>query len=178
MRGILLSLTLAITVGFNAHASERDLKPADTVSPEFCMIQSVRSDMSLLSAPIKSREDLARHVREGKVNGSPLRAFSKEGARDFIASLRFNELGLTSYRYDVLEHELSVTEAYLVLSLFGAQDDIRMLNVVRVETQLDRDLLAVGDVAAMCNGGDYPDMKCSARATCAPMSRHICKANC
>lgn len=106
------------------------------------------------------------------------RALSKEGTRKFIASLRFNENGLTSYRYDILEEELSVTDVYLVLSLFGAQDDIRMLDKARVESQLDHDLLAVGDVAAMCTGGDYKDMHCTSRATCSPMSRHVCKASC
>lgn len=169
---------MIFTCGLNAHAAEKPMKPAASASPQFCMIQSVRSDMGLLSAPIRSRKDLSRHVRDGKENGSPLRALSKEGRREFIASLRFNENGLTSYRYDILEQELSVTDAYLVLSLFGAQDDIRMLDKARVDSQLDHDLLAVGDVAAMCSGGDYKDMQCSSRATCAPMSRHVCKSTC
>lgn len=162
----------------NTRAAEPEARPAASVSPQFCMIQSVRSDMGLLSAPIRSRKDLSRHMRDARETGSPLRALSKQGTRKFIASLRFNEYGLTSYRYDILEQELSVTDAYLVLSLFGAQDDIRMLDKARVDSQLDNDLLMVRDLAAECSGGDYKDMQCSARATCAPMTRHICKSNC
>lgn len=178
MRVFFLAAALVFVTSLNARAAEQEARPAAAVSPQFCMIQSVRSDMGLLSAPIRSRKDLSRHMRDARENGSPLRALGKDGTRKFIASLRFNENGLTSYRYDILEQELSVTDAYLVLSLFGAQDDIRMLDKARVDSQLDNDLLAVGDVAAMCSGGDYKDMQCSARATCAPMTRHVCKASC
>lgn len=179
MRALLFAAALVFSSSVTVQAAEPEVQAAAKVSPQFCMIQSVRSDMGLLSAPIKSRGELARHIRDGRENGSPLRALSKKGSQRFIASLKFNEEGVTSYRYDVLEKELSVTEAYLVLSLFGAQDDIRMLTFARVDTQLDHDLLSVVEVAASCSGnGDYPNMQCSRRATCAPMSSHICKASC
>ena len=197
MRALLLAAALVFSSSVTVQAAESEVQTAAKVSPQFCMIQSVRSDMGLLSAPIKSRQDLARHIRDGRENGSPLRALSRKGSQRFIASLKFNEEGVTSYRYDVLEKELSVTEAYLVLSLFGlekelsvteaylvlslfgAQDDIRMLTFARVDTQLDHDLLSVVEVAASCSGnGDYPNMQCARRATCAPMSSHICKASC
>lgn len=179
-----VQLLVAAVVFLSASTAIASDKPSDPgtpdVSPQSCIIQSLRSDMNLATAEVRSRRDLAAHQRKSAESGSPLDALSPRGKRDFLASLRFNENGLTSYRYDILDNELTVTQAYMVLALFGAEEDIKFLHQARVESPLDGDLKKVGQVSAMCGdgGGDYKDMRCADRATCAPMTRHVCKASC
>lgn len=135
--------------------------------------------MNLATAEIRSRRDLAAHERKAAESGSPLDMLSPRGKRDFLASLRFNKNGLTSFRYDILDQELTVTQAYMILALFGAEDQIRYLQNARVESPLDSDLKKIGEVSAMCEGGsDYKEYKCVAPSTCETSLRHICMRSC
>ena len=83
-------------------------------------------------APIKTSGDLAAYLRSAN-RGSPLMALSPGGRQRFLDSLTFNENGLVSYRYEDLAQELTASQAYRVLSLFGAQRTTHLLHA-RVET--------------------------------------------
>lgn len=105
-----------------------------------CQIQSLRSDMALFMAPIRSQRDLRRHLRDAREADSPIDFLSPRAKRLFLASLVFGDSGLAGYRYEELERELTVSQAYEVLALFGAQDDVRLFPNLRVRTKLDAEL--------------------------------------
>ena len=54
-----------------------------------------------------------------------------------MESLAFNENGLTQYRYDVLRDNLSASQSYRILKLFGAEGSGSFLRSSRVESELD-----------------------------------------
>jgi hypothetical protein len=148
----------------------------DVSTMAFCQEKRLREDLDLLNAPIRSRRDLVRHLRASRDEGSPLLALSEEGRRRFLSSLTFNEKGVTGYRYDDLERELTATEAYLILALFGVQGDVARMQNLREETFLDRELKSL--MKTQCQNGDYMDYRCESRATCTSHTRYICKASC
>jgi|GEM_PF-2724590 len=153
-----------------------DAEASDAATAKFCQVKRLRDHMDLLNAPIRSHRDLARHLRLARDEGSPLFALSNEARRRFLASLSFNENGLTGYRYDDLERELTATQAYLILALFGSQSDVARFPKLREKTSLDRELKATSKL--QCSNGDWVDFQCVARATCRAITRYICKATC
>ena len=72
-------------------------------------------------APIRSKTDLDKYLREHQVN--PFNAFDKRGLERFIDSLTFNQLGLTGYRTAEIESDLTPRQAYAILSLRSSEDD-------------------------------------------------------
>lgn len=77
-------------------------------------------ELAFLVAPIKTQADLTEYVEMTRNHHSPLNKISPEKRNHFINSLTCNEKGLTGYNYQDLQ-DLSVSEAYEVLALFGAQ---------------------------------------------------------
>jgi hypothetical protein len=59
---------------------------------------------------------------------TPLDALSTEAKQRFIASLRFSSKGLSTYRFDDIEHELTRREAYALTSLFGVEESVSRLH--------------------------------------------------
>jgi len=177
----MIRLKLVVAAAFLLIAQTVAAEPVNgelEASPQYCVSLPIIYELNAISAEIKSRADLARHESE-RDRPSPLDALSKEGRREFLKSLKFNELGLASYRYDALERELTVSQAYLILALFGAQDEVAMLDGLEVETDLDREIKALGEVSAQCSGGgDLKGYMCSARATCAPAEKLVCRGTC
>lgn len=149
-----------------------------SVAPSSCQIQSLRSDMALLTAPIRSQRDLRRHLRDARETDSPLDFLSPRAKRLFLSSLVFGDSGLSGYRYEELSRELTVSQAYQVLALFGAQDDVRLLPNLRLRTKLDAELRDFAQISAECDSGDRVNYQCVSRATCGNLTRYICKSNC
>lgn len=118
------------------------------VAPSACQIQSLRSDMALLTAPIRSQRDLRRHLRDAREADSPLDFLSPRAKRLFLSSLVFGDSGLSGHRYEELSRELTVSKAYQVLALLGAQDDIRLLPNLRLRTGLDAELRDYARISA------------------------------
>lgn len=60
--------------------------------------------------------------------------FSGTGSKKrFVESLRFNEKGVTSFTYSDIEAELSASQAYRLLSLFGLESAISSMHKIRVD---------------------------------------------
>lgn len=139
-------------------------------------------DIALALAPIRSREQLDSYLHRTPKGQSPLDRLSPPAKSRFIESLTFNETGLTGFRYDDLQAELSASQAYRILSLFGAQHTTRMLKQAKVESLLDAELLSpAGDGSGpVCPSQpcDYAGYMCEGRATCAPNINTICMRNC
>ena len=69
---------------------------------------------------IRSRADLQQYLAVAAQTGSPLNALSPGARRRFLASMKFNAAGVTTFRYDDLQNELTVRQAYDVLALSGS----------------------------------------------------------
>lgn len=123
-------LVVASTL-FSAHAAppatQADLAAVDKAA--------LQRDLAGLGATITSQRSLSRHLSAG-VTQSPLGRLSQPALRRFLASLQFNESGLTTFRYTELEAELTPTQIYQVLALFGQQHQTPKLKHARRVTPL------------------------------------------
>jgi hypothetical protein len=149
-----------------------DLVPIDQVVQHVEQIATARDRADIVIAPIKSQEDLQNYLASAN-SGSPLYRLSKPSQERFLASLRFNENGLTSFEYVDLERELSAEQAYRLMALFGAQHVVSLFKNIRQETPADRTIMASGP-----NSQDYPGYACQSRATCAKSFDTICMSSC
>lgn len=134
-----------------------------------------RRELAYLLAPIKSNADL--HIHLSTATDSPLDRLSSHAKWLFVDSLIFGRRGLGSYRYDILEEELTLTEIYSVLSLFGVQHTTPMLKNAKSVSKADALIMESGQALGWVSrppGEDYPDYWCSSRATCTQSMNHIC----
>lgn len=122
------------------------------------------------AAPIKSPSDLVFHLK-GHPGDSPLMVLSPLTRQLFLAGLRFNEKGVTTLRYDVLE-SLTPSEAYQILSLFGMQGLTPRLNL-RGVGPLDNKVMAIAPSL-------FPlkDYYCEGRGTCRQGDNVACSDAC
>jgi hypothetical protein len=125
-------------------------------------------------APIKNKAQLERYLKLVKDEESPLQFLSEHSRKKFIESLTFHQNGgLTGYRYPELQSELTPTQIYNVLALFGAQRDVRMFRLARQESPTDAKLLEIGPTASV----DYYDYRCTSRANCRYAENYICRSD-
>lgn len=135
-------------------------------------------DLAALIAPIQSQEELKNHLADLQKNSSPLNLLSPSAREQFVNSVTFNDKGVTSYRYDVLELELTLSQAYRVLALLGAQHHIVHLKNARVETEMGKEIRSRLQKDDHTKCVDYPRYKCVAPATCASAPGYICMHSC
>lgn len=179
-----------VALAFSASASAAQPSPikTDLSGVEAAALQR---DLSNLGAPIKSQRSLSRHMSIGLAD-SPLRYLSKPALQRFLASLEFSERGLSTFRYADLEAELTPTQIYEVLALFGQQHQTPKLRRATARTSLDVDILN-GRIPGVTPAGDdcdynspfqsplcggHHDYRCSSPGTCAPSQQLICTDNC
>lgn len=91
---------------------------------------------------IRSQSDLQRYLSATANSGSPLSALSSRGRTRFLSSVTFNKRGITGFRYDDLQSELTASQIFDVLHLFGAEKDLAIIPNVRVETAADRRVMS------------------------------------
>ena len=136
-------------------------------------------ELAFIAAPIKSARDLQSYRNSGL--DSPLDKLSSRNKAQFLRSLTFNEKGLTGFRYDVLEKDLTPTEIYAVLALFGSQHLTPLLDGATARTALDSAVIDSG-VGGMSSDAAmvaaYSGYECVARATCAARADHLCLESC
>lgn len=187
MVGFLLSsLAAAAIAGQPLHSGDTSSELAGLEAA------ALQRDLAMLSAPIKSERSLRSHV-SARLDDSPLRYLSRPALERFLSSLQFNENGLTSYRYSDLEAELTPSQIYQVLSLFGQQHGTSMLKGAKIRSQLDAEIMAgplPGAAAARWDRCDVPSpspsltcgdkrgYRCIEPGTCAESSSTICTSNC
>lgn len=189
IRGMVVSLSLLATA-FSGAAGAQTSQP---VKPErngggeyspsfFCGEKMLRHDLDFLVAPIKSQADLKRHLNavESFEATSPLTRLSRDARHEFVASVTFNDKGITGYRTDTLEKELTVSQIYQVLSLFGQQRNTSIFKNSRIDSELDREIMNMykSDSSKSCDAGDYEGYKCESRGTCTRALGKICTSNC
>lgn len=136
--------------------------------------QARQAALDIAAAPIKSRADLFAYLHGVAAPLSPLSKLSP-GARDrFLASLTFNENGITGFSYEDLKNELSPMDIYKVLTLFGAQRDIALIRGLRAQNPSDALLVASPSLAP----DDHEGYACVGRATCNVRPSYICMSGC
>ena len=165
-----LFLTLLLSAPINAQDASRLLREQALMD----------QDIALSLAPIRSTTQLQQHL-QGNGRHSPLAALTPGGQKRFLASLQFNEKGITSFSYDDLQAELSASQIYQVLSLFGVQHTTSFMKNARVVTPTDQALLQpLGTTGPLCPSQpcDYDQYECEKRGTCAAAFNKICTRNC
>lgn len=99
------------------------------------------------------------------------------GARErFLNSLVFNENGLVGFYYADLAAELTPTEIYSVLSLFGAERTVSIMEGLTIQTATDEAIMSGPTTMIMIK--DHEGYKCVSRATCYESMNYICMSGC
>ncbi|MEX1829016.1 hypothetical protein [Luteibacter sp. CQ10] len=117
---------------------------------------SYQREIDEARAPIKSESDLRKYLLTESLS-SPLNRLSPDAKARFISSLIFSEKGLGSYNYQSLEDELTASQIYDVLSLFGAQATTHLISGAKVESKADLLIMQPQVISLPCEeGGDLP----------------------
>lgn len=138
-------------------------------------------EIALAVAPIKSARDLSAFVSSNKApESNPLLTLTPRGRKRFFESLRFSPEGLSSFNYAVLESELTASEAYKVLALFGMQHITPRLRNLKTQSETDRLILRAfgSDSDSEVIEGDFKEYYCHGHGTCRRSADAICTSRC
>lgn len=91
--------------------------------------------MAFQLAPIKSSNDLKNYLATTPLKKTPLNVLPKTEQSNFLKSLTFNENGLTGFNFQILKDNLSVSQTYKILSLFGAQHLAQSISNGKLDVQ-------------------------------------------
>lgn len=166
-RSLVIALLIASSVtaqaGPDGASHRRDARPTDRVLAE-------------LVAPIKSPQELQAHLSQFGEKRSPLMHLSASSRRTFLESLSFNESGITGFSYRELEEELTYSQAYKVLALFGVQHMAGKLTGLRAPSSLDRVIQETGTLEFFEQ--DTKDAHCASAKVCDTRAGSICLDKC
>lgn len=95
--------------------------PSSRLSPDAKKALLAREALAQAVAPIKSKEDLERYLKIIPPKSNALNLLSPAARERFIATLTFNEKGLTGFGFEDLQRELSQDQIVRVLALFGSE---------------------------------------------------------
>jgi hypothetical protein len=116
MKGLLgFVLAMAAVLATGSSRASTEIEDAAEVAAH-------QASVDVAVAPLRSMRDVRSHLRTTPT--SPLFALGPAQRKQFIASLVFTSQGLGSYSNLPLSQGLSVSQAYKVLALFGAQSAI------------------------------------------------------
>lgn len=121
-------------------------------------------------ARVKNFEQLEAYLDSDDQTENPFLHLTEEGLKRFLDTLVFTEKGLASFDPLVLETELTPSQSYSLLSLFGLQRLAPYLDSSRVETDLDRKVRGLEGVMAPTDASTGESMDCPVleRARCRP----------
>lgn len=176
----LLAVLTVCTMGRTAHAAVPVFQNHENMS-KACEEKSLRQDLDWLTAPIAKQSDLKSFLKSGGRLGELLSRLQPTSKKRFIDSLRFGDAGLASFYFQDIEEELSVSEIYQLLSLFGLQSGVSKFSNAPVRNSLDReirDYFSPSGEKAVCEDGMYRNMECARRGTCGYYLYYYCTSNC
>jgi hypothetical protein len=130
---------------------------------------------------IRSQSDLQQYLSRTAATGSPLSALSSGARERFLSSITFGAKGISGFNFADLQSELTVSQIYDVLVLFGVQKDVAIIPNARVETAADKRVISSFQIIPGDGDGthtDYSGYKCASRATCSVSVTDICTSNC
>lgn len=146
----------------------------DLVAP-YVQDELARRDIALALAKVRSTKDLSRLDAESRAR---LDKLSPKARARFLASLTFSDKGLSGFDYTVLVDELTATEIYRILELFGQQHITSMLSDVKVESSTDNLIMSLSKDPTMKMRADHMKYRCETRSTCVSSTPHICMSSC
>jgi hypothetical protein len=162
---------LALTLCHAAFASDSARQESEQarLSAAAGIPTEARFAMDRAVAPVKSEQDLVEFMaKSGQDN--PLTLLSPDARKAFINSLVFTDSGLASFNHAILERELTATESYAVLELFGFQEAVSKMRNEKAESPLDAQLNFYCEIqsigGAQCDDTPYVDGICVANGTC------------
>lgn len=170
---VAVAIITALAPCVDVQAANVDRRDRDVLKAE------LERELAFLLAPIKTKEDLDRYVAELRQNPdakSPLNLLSPAALDRFLNSLVFTESGLGGYYYGDLQAQLSASQIYRVLSLFGAQHTTSLIRGARIESRADQ--LIMGQDESNLLPADHDNYECVSRGTCGPRTNYICTSNC
>lgn len=184
MRSHLLVFLVISTLGLlsnrTASANDKPDRGADeTIAMQLASSYVEQQQIVRRNAPVHSAVQLAAFLAKTTSTESPINALSPAAKARFVNSLRFNETGVTSFYYADIESELSSSQAYELLSIFGLQSTLSVMPKLRASTQEDKQIMsAFGRETASMIMADHENYWCSGRATCSRDVGSICMSGC
>lgn len=128
-----------------------------------------QASADLAAAPIRKAADVEAFIAANPV--SPLSALSAMDRKLFLDSLTYNEGGVTSFRFDVLQ-ALTPSQAYKILALIGMQGFVPNLRSGS-ETATDRKIMAATPSPSILVG-----YYCKSQGTCWVANDRACSGGC
>lgn len=156
---------------------------AEQMAAELTDAQAEQKALRLRTAPIHSAALLREYLAKEDAS-SPLNLLSPAAKKRFVESLRFNEKGVTSFTYSDIEAELSASQAYRLLSLFGLESTISSMHKMRVDGEEDINVNRAFPMnRAFPTPGrgqdeDHNDYKCESPHNCVESVGTICMSGC
>lgn len=194
---LLLSIAVASVAAQAAdpvQATSHDGVTYEEVAALLAQDASMRNNIDNATATIRSEADLKNYLQATPIARTPLGKLSPSAQRQFLASLTFNEKGLTGFNYRALSDELSASEIYQVLGLFGMQRTTALIPDVRIETPMDEAIIRrvspqvcpprgpkvrrTGVTPQGLCASDHENYKCESTGSCKYYNSYICTSNC
>ena len=191
LAAVVVPLFLSAAAARSPHTSDQLSLPSSSLDDQF-------NALTLEGALIKSRADLDEYMDHANFAASPLSKLSIQTRAAFVKSLTFNERGLTGLNHRILEAELTPTEIYRTMSMFGVPHLTYLIPGAHAATALDIKILDVGAAyranaqrrkylsdmqceeqgGTGCSGSDHVGYQCFSRGTCRKWNDAICTSNC
>jgi hypothetical protein len=180
--GLIAITTMALALPLASNASPQSITLQSAMEDATIqLIESHVDQQNLLrkTARIHSEIQLASFLSDTKNNHSPINLLSRSARGRFLESLRFNETGVTSFYYADIESELSSSQAYELLSLFGIQSTLSFMGKIRIETTEDREIMSTyANTSPLLMKDDHKEYWCSGSHTCSRSVGSICMSGC
>ncbi|QBG89441.1 hypothetical protein [Xanthomonas oryzae] len=175
-------LVFGLSVNASGRAEEVSINTAaEQVAAELATNQDAQKVLRLRTAQIHSAEGLAQYLVKADAS-SPINLLSPAARKRFVESLRFNASGVTSFRYSDIEAELSASQAYRLLSLFGLESKVSSMRKIRVDSEEDRAVSLAYPASAFTpdrrQDEDHKDHACIGEHTCEEAVGKICMSGC
>jgi hypothetical protein len=133
----------------------------------------LQREISNRMAKVKSEADLQSYITSTRGSRTPLDLLSPGAKQRFIDSLVFTPNGLGSFTYADIRNELTLSEAYQLLSLFGREATAASIRGIRIESEEDR---MISQMSVGIRNADYMDYWCRTTSTCTRKLEDICVA--
>jgi hypothetical protein len=136
----------------------------------------LRAQADFSVASIKDHRDLTAYLAKHSQNSfheSPLSALSISSRERFVRSVVFGEAGVGSFYYGDMRAELSPSQTYAILALFGAQLLAPIVGGAYSTTEADEAVLKMQRPP-----GDHEDKYCARKGTCRSESFAVCTSSC
>ncbi|MCI2245672.1 hypothetical protein L3067_13770 [Xanthomonas sp. PPL568] len=176
-----LGLGMLLNSSTPVQAAQTGDTAAELVATELSSSYSEQQKVIRKNAQIHSASGLSTYLAKNEPSDSPLNHLSPAARKRFLESLKFNENGVTSFYYADIESQLTSSQAYALLSLFGLQSTLQFMPKLRTTTDGDKEIMRAfgsGSTPGIPTPEDHNDYWCSGRATCSRNIGSICTGNC